>query len=169
VPGIDLAAHLGALDNPGSTTFAVLANPAGGGLRGHEWTSRSTQQAIVAGGGFLSEYEEFVPFGSDEHRERLLQRDRIISGLSDCFVAFECSSGSATVDTAKRALAQGKPVVCVVPPRRTERRGTDELAGDPRVTVLSSADGSADKIAFAVHELIGSTRHRSRIVGTAGG
>lgn len=133
VPGIDLAAHMAALDAPDGQTFAVLANPVERGLDGHEWSNRLLERHILATGGFISEYGDFAPFGSETHRERLLQRDRIISGMSDVFVAFECSVGSATVDTALRALSQGKPVFVVRASRPTTRAGTDFLSRDQRV------------------------------------
>lgn len=109
VIGIDMAAHLGALDVNGKTV-AVLANPVTMGI--HPYIPKRTflEAGILREGGLLvSEYD----VSSDDRRERLLQRDRVITALSDIFVAVECSKKSATFDTAMRAKIQGKKVVAV--------------------------------------------------------
>jgi hypothetical protein len=109
VHGIDMAAHLGALDG-GRPTVAVVANSVGAGI--HPYVPRRSflQNGIISsGGGILSEYCDDL----DDRRERLLARDRIISGLSDVLVVIEASENSASVDTAKRAFLQGKVVVAI--------------------------------------------------------
>jgi hypothetical protein len=140
VPGVDLAAHLAALESPVARTYAVLANPVAFGLGGHEWANDALDKLIRRRGAFLSEYDTFAAFGSLENRERLLQRDRIISGISDVFVAFECNVNSATVDTAFRAMAQGKLVIAVAPAQRGPRRGAEALGEYPRVQALKAAE-----------------------------
>lgn len=129
VPGIDLAAHLGALESGRNicSTIAVLPNCVSGGLCGHSWSSRFIGESLVNSGGLLSEYDHSVCTNSDEFRERLLDRDRIISAISDIFVAFECSENSATVDTARRARLQGKSVYAAKPPLKSQRLGTRQL------------------------------------------
>lgn len=158
VPGVDLAAHLGAIEANSGGTLAVMANPVELGLKGHEWSNSLVEQAICLRGGFMSEYKTVEPFDSDQHRERLLQRDRIISGISDVFVAFECSNKSATVDTARRALAQGKCVAAVSPALVTVRRGTQVLSRDPLVATFSEREG-AEVLAANVSSLL---KSRSR-------
>lgn len=109
VIGVDMAAHLGALDVKGQTV-AVLANPVTLGLHPYETKRYFLEDSILQQGGlFVSEYDS----PSDDRNERLLQRDRIITALSDIFVAVECSKDSATVDSAKRAKIQGKKVLVV--------------------------------------------------------
>jgi DNA processing protein len=122
VPGVDLAAHLAASDQQQGTTLAVLANPAENGLSGHEWSSGFVKAQILKQGAFVSEYSTTSEIGSDDFCERLLARDRIISGLCDVFLVFECNEDSATVDTARRALVQGKQVMCVDSLRNTNLR-----------------------------------------------
>lgn len=126
VPGIDLAGHLGAMEGGGGT-LGVLANPVEFGLRGHEWPSELVEAAMLTSGGFASEYSSFTTIWGEEFKARLLARDRLISGLCDVFVAFECSEGSATVDTAHRSLLQGKKIVTVMARKRTSRRGLNEI------------------------------------------
>jgi len=107
--GVDTAAHLGALDSNGKT-IAVLANPVSYGL--YPYTPKRTflEEGILQNGGLLvSEYDS----PTEDCFERLLQRDRITTALSDIFVAVECSHDSATVDSAKRAKLQGKKVVVI--------------------------------------------------------
>lgn len=130
VVGIDLAMHMGALESyvDFPVTCAVLANPVEYMLKGHGWNENKISKDIYDYGYFISEYTSFSPIGSREYKDRLLQRDRIISGLSDIFLAFECSVDSATVDTAKRAYLQGKKVYVVHPKKDSKRRGTYQLA-----------------------------------------
>lgn len=130
VPGVDLASHLGAIDSerpPPIKTIAVLANPAHMQLDGHIWKSRAVSDLISQNGLFLSEYKDYAEPESIEFKERLLMRDRIISGISDLFIAFECSEDSATVDTAKRAVNQGKKVYAFHTHYTASRRGTEQL------------------------------------------
>jgi DNA processing protein len=108
VIGVDMAAHLGALDAKGSTV-AVLANPVTLGLHPYKPKRTFLEEGIIQGGLLASEYDS----PSDDRKERLLQRDRVITALSDFFIAVECSKDSATVDAAKRAWIQGKKVVVI--------------------------------------------------------
>lgn len=136
VPGVDLAAHLAAADSRVAATVAVLANPVDLGLRGHEWSISFAEAQMLRRGAFLSEYSEVCGVGSDVFCERLLARDRIISGLCDVFLVFECNEDSATIDTAHRALLQGKCVICIESVRKSIRRGIEQLAGQFSVPVL---------------------------------
>jgi len=107
--GIDTAAHLGALDM-GGKTIAVLANPVGYGL--HPYIPRRSllERSILAHrGGFVSEYRTYV----ENYMERAVDRGRIITALSDMFIAIECSSNSTTVDCATRAKRQGRAVLAI--------------------------------------------------------
>lgn len=155
VPGVDLAAHLAAVEAPAGSTYAVLANPVEHGLAGHEWSNPLLEERMMRTGGFLSEYDQAVELDSDEFRERLLMRDRIISGLCDIFLAFECSDTSATVDTAKRALLQGKKVFCVSAAKASNRRGLDRLRAELALPMLSEATMSSREIALHVQAALG--------------
>ena len=101
-----MAAHLGALDQAGQTV-GVLAKPVEDGIHPYKPRRSFLENGILANGGALvSECRDTV----SDTRERLLQRDRIITALSDIFVAVECSETSATVDSTRRAKLQGKMV-----------------------------------------------------------
>jgi predicted Rossmann fold nucleotide-binding protein DprA/Smf involved in DNA uptake len=136
VPGVDLAAHIAAADEEMGATMAVLANPVDRGLGGHEWFSVSMENQLLKRGALVSEYSRFSPIESDEFSERLLARDRIISGLCDIFLVFECNEDSATVDTARRALAQGKRIICIDSVRKSARRGVNQLVAEFDLPVL---------------------------------
>lgn len=109
VIGVDMAAHLGALDVDGKT-IAVVANPVARGIHPYNPKRAFLQKGILQQGGLLAS-EHDTP--SDDRKERLLQRDRIITALSDIFIAVECSKDSGTVDAAKRAKIQGKKVIAI--------------------------------------------------------
>jgi predicted Rossmann fold nucleotide-binding protein DprA/Smf involved in DNA uptake len=149
VPGVDLAAHLAAADEDGGITVAVLPNPVELGLRGLEWRSAAVATQIVRRGAFVSEYSRACDVGGDEFCERLLARDRIISGLCDLFLVFECSEDSGTVDTARRALVQGKMVRCVNSVRRSPRQGVDQLVEEFGLPVFDERTYSPREIAAA--------------------
>lgn len=150
VPGVDLAAHLAAADQEGGATVAVLANPVEFELRGHEWHSATVAAQIGRNGAFVSEYSTACDVGSDEFCERLLARDRIISGLCDVFLAFECNEDSGTVDTARRAVAQGKQVRCISSVRRSSRQGIKQLAAEFGFPVFNERSFTPKEMAKAV-------------------
>jgi predicted Rossmann fold nucleotide-binding protein DprA/Smf involved in DNA uptake len=154
VPGVDLAAHLAAADEDDGVTVAVLPNPVNLGMRGLEWRSSAVATQIVRRGAFVSEYARACDVGSDEFCERLLARDRIISGLCDLFLAFECNEDSGTVDTARRAVVQGKAVRCVNSVRRSPRQGVEQLVAEFGFPVFDERNFSPREIAEAAMESI---------------
>ena len=104
--GIDAIAHRAALD-AGGTTIAVQAN----GLdRLTPTSNRQLGEDIVkSGGAIVSEYEPNEP----PYAFRFLERNRIVSALSDAILITEASSRSGTLNTARHALEQGKEVFVV--------------------------------------------------------
>lgn len=100
--GIDQAAHAGALD-VGGPTVGVLGSglavdyPRGdGGLR----------DAVADAGGLVTEYAPGVP----PRPHQFLERNRIISGLSDVVVVVEGQARSGALQTARLAAEQGRQV-----------------------------------------------------------
>jgi DNA processing protein len=104
--GTDSYAHKGALE-AGGLTLAVLA----GGLDKIYPTSNKNlaDQIIRQGGAILSEY----PAGTPPMQYRFLERNRIVSGISDLIIIVEAASRSGTLSTARWALQQGKTVMAV--------------------------------------------------------
>ena len=104
--GVDSIAHRAALEAKG-TTIAVL----GSGLpRIYPSTHKQLAQEIVAGGGaIISEYER----DAEARPYTFLERNRIVSGLSDAIIITEASARSGTLNTAAHALEQGKEVFVV--------------------------------------------------------
>lgn len=104
--GIDAIAHQAALDAKG-VTIAVLAN-ALPDIR--PVTNRDVGERIVNhNGAILSELDDNEPLG----KWSFLQRNRIVAGLSDAILITEASARSGTLNTAARALEQGKEVFVV--------------------------------------------------------
>lgn len=104
--GADGLAHQAALDAKG-TTIAVLGN----GLPDiYPSTHKNLAKKIIeAGGAIISEYDDGKPAMSHQ----FLERNRIVSGLSDAIVITEAASRSGTLNTAAHALEQGKEVFVV--------------------------------------------------------
>lgn len=104
--GVDALAHQAALD-AGGTTIAVL----GGGLGSiYPAANRRLAENIVAkGGALISEY----PPEAEARGYQFLERNRIVSGLSDMVVVTEAAARSGTLSTVGHALDQGKEVGAV--------------------------------------------------------
>ncbi len=119
--GIDADAHIGALDG-GGRTYAVL----GCGVDiCYPRSNRYLYDRILEhGGGILSEY----PPGQTPLAGLFPQRNRIISGLSDCVVVVEARKKSGSLITADFAMEQGRDVYAV-PGRvgETLSEGTNRL------------------------------------------
>jgi DNA processing protein len=104
--GVDGIAHRAALD-AGGTTIAVLAN---GLPRIYPASHRQLAADIVQhGGAIISEYEPEV--GARDFQ--FLERNRIVSGISDGVIITEAAARSGTLNTASHALEQGKEVFVV--------------------------------------------------------
>lgn len=104
--GIDGIAHRATLE-AGGTTIAVQGN---GLAKLYPSSHRQLGEDIIQhGGAILSEYEPHV----EARGFQFLERNRIVSGLSDAILITEASARSGTLNTAKHALEQGKEVFVV--------------------------------------------------------
>lgn len=107
--GVDGLAHQGAL-RVGGLTIAVMA----AGLdtiypKTHDHMAR---QIVDEGGALLSEY----PAGTPPLQYRFLERNRLVSALSDILIVTEAGLRSGTMHTVSAALEQGKDVYVVPGP-----------------------------------------------------
>lgn len=107
--GIDGIAHEGAV-RVGGLTIAVMP----GGLeeiypRAHEALGR---RIIDLGGALVGEY----PNGTPPLQHRFLERNRLVSALSDILIVTEAGLRSGTINTVSSALEQGKDVYVVPGP-----------------------------------------------------
>lgn len=104
--GVDGLAHRAALD-VGGITIAVQGN---GLERLYPSTHRQLGIDIIQNGGaIVSEYEPNVAARDFQ----FLERNRIVSALSDAILITEASARSGTLNTAKHALEQGKHIFVV--------------------------------------------------------
>jgi len=111
--GIDTAGHRGALET--GRTIAVV----GSGIRHiHPRENIELAEQIVGGGAILSELHPNTP----PKGQNLMARDRIISGLSRAVVVVEAGEKSGSLDTASKAIKQGRLVYAV-----PGSAGTDQL------------------------------------------
>ncbi|MBM3257134.1 MAG: DNA-protecting protein DprA [Candidatus Liptonbacteria bacterium] len=132
--GIDAAAHTGCLKNNG-LTFAVLA---GGVEAPHPRTNESlANQILEKGGALLSEY----PLGITPLPRRFLERNRLVSGLSQGIVVIEAPEESGALATARFALDQNREVFVVPGPvTHPNFRGSHSLLRKGARPVRSTAD-----------------------------
>lgn len=104
--GVDSIAHQAAMD-AGGVTIAVLASSV------EKATPRSNQdianRIVDSGGAVLSEYEP----PTDARIYQFLERNRIVSGLSDAVIVTEAAARSGVLSTVSHALEQGKEVFVV--------------------------------------------------------
>ena len=105
--GIDTIAHRGCLD-AGGVTVAVLGTAIDQIYpKAHEVVAK---RIIEQNGAILSEY---TPGTHPFPRTSFLERNRLISGLSDVVVVVEAAEQSGSLNTATHALNQGKEVFAV--------------------------------------------------------
>ena len=105
--GIDSIGHRGCLD-AGGTTVAVLGTPINKIYpRNHKGLAK---EIIEQGGAIISEY---APDTKIYPKTSFLERNRLISGLSDVVVVVEAAEKSGSLNTATHALEQGKTVFAV--------------------------------------------------------
>jgi DNA processing protein len=132
--GVDGLAHRAAL-NAGGLTIAVQAN----GLNQlYPSTHRQLGQDIIDNGGAI--ISEYAP-GTPSYPNQFLERNRIVSGLSDAILITEAAARSGTLNTASHALEQGKEVF-VVPGNITSplSAGCNQLIRQGAVPVTRAED-----------------------------
>ena len=106
--GVDTAAHAGALSADGKTV-AVLGS---GVLNVYPKENTELAQRIRAAGAILSELHPRC----GANAQRLVSRNRIISGLSKAVIVVESNADGGAMYTARFAHEQGRPVyTCDLP------------------------------------------------------
>jgi DNA processing protein len=103
--GIDAAAHIGALDNDG-TTLAVMGT---GPDQVYPARHRQLAQKIAENGAMLTEFT----IGTPPLAENFPRRNRIISGLCVGTLVVEAAQRSGSLITARMALDQGREVFAI--------------------------------------------------------
>ncbi|MFQ5824581.1 MAG: DNA-processing protein DprA [bacterium] len=103
--GIDTAAHQGALER-GGRTIGVL----GSGVRViHPKNNIRIAEEMILQGAVISELHPNTPPIS----RNLMARDRIVSGLAKAVIVVEANEKSGSIDTARKARKQNRPVFAV--------------------------------------------------------
>lgn len=131
--GIDSAAHEGALEAKGRT-YGIL----GCGVDiCYPSCNFKIYEGIEKQGGLLSEY----PLHSPPLPHHFVERNRLISGLSDVILVVEAKEKSGTFITVDRALEQGKQVFAV-PGRIVDRlsQGCNRLIREGASVCTSAQD-----------------------------
>ncbi|MDO4612202.1 MAG: DNA-processing protein DprA [Candidatus Saccharibacteria bacterium] len=105
--GIDSVGHRACLE-AGGTTVAVLGTPINQ-IYPRSHTSLA-KEIVEKGGAIISEY---APGAQILPKISFLERNRLISALSDAVVVVEAAERSGTLNTAAHALNQGKEVFAV--------------------------------------------------------
>jgi DNA processing protein len=142
--GVDSIAHEAALE-AGGLTIAVLPSSLS---RIYPSAHTSLARRIIGqGGALISEY----PIGTDiAFKNQFVERNRIVSGMSDALVITEAAKGSGTIHTAHYALDQGKNVF-VVPGNITSpsSEGTNTLLKKPEAHVAMTPDDIIESLGLA--------------------
>ncbi len=131
--GIDAEAHRSAMD-AGVATVAVVAH----GLNmiypaAHRDLAR---QIIKKGGALVTEY----PFDTNPYRQRFLERNRIVAGLSDVTVVAESDVKGGAMSTANTAFSYSRDVMAL-PGRITDKlsSGCNYLIRKEKAHIITSA------------------------------
>ena len=120
--GIDTFAHMGAL-TCSEKTIAVLGTDI---LNVYPSKNRWLAADIQSHGCLLSEH----PFPTSPTPRNLVQRNRIISGISQATIVIEARESSGTLHTARFAKGQGRPLVACRWEDDSGREGTRALVRD---------------------------------------
>ncbi len=132
--GLDAAGHNGCLD-AGGTTVAVLASGIDT-ITPHS-NQKLGERIIGSGGAIISEYRH----GEPAYASRFLERNRVVSGLSDAVIIVEAAERSGTLSTAAHALNQGKTVFAVPGPITSPlSAGCNNLLKQGATPALSASD-----------------------------
>lgn len=145
--GIDAIAHKGALAGKG-TTLAVM----GCGVdQIYPATNRALgEQVLKENGAIISEYEPGMPV----MQHQFLERNRIVSGLSDALIVTEAATHSGTFNTVSHALEQGKDVYALPGPITSPMsRGCNQLIAQG-ATPINDVDEFVNTIAPRIAEVI---------------
>jgi DNA processing protein len=137
--GIDTFAHTGALTCSGET-IAVLGTDVSTVYPSKNWELATD---IQAQGCLLSEH----PFQTSPTPRNLVQRNRIISGLSLATIVIEARKQSGTLHTARFAQGQGRPIYACQWEEDRGREGTRTLIKDGAVPF---APDEIDKVVEAL-------------------
>lgn len=143
--GIDSIAHRGALE-AGGTTVAALGTPID-----QIYPERHVglaEEIVKTGGCVMSEVpagtgvgDEYVPGKVYQPKTCFLERNRIISGLSDAVIVVEAAERSGSLNTAAHALEQGREVFAVPGDiTRPMSRGCNQLIKQGATPLLEVED-----------------------------
>lgn len=131
--GIDITAHLSAIEQGGQTVAVI-----GCGL-GHVYPSshRMYVRSIVDHGVFISEF----PYFTEPKSEFFPRRNRLISGLSRGVLVVEASEGSGALITAQYTLDQNRDLFAIPGPISSENtKGGHQLIQQGAKLVTSALD-----------------------------
>ncbi len=159
--GVDGLAHQGALEARG-ITVAVL--PCGLDAIYPSSHRQLAERILQQGGALISEY----PYHTEPFKTNFLERNRIISGISDAVLITEAAVRSGSLNTANHALEQGRTVMAIPGNITSELSGgTNNLikAGATPVTQLSDILDAMNLAAAPVaREIYGSTEEETTIL-----
>lgn len=131
--GIDAVAHQATLQ-AGGRTISILPSSL---EKVYPSSHNQLAQKIVKQGGLISEYAQ----GQSVRKHHFIQRNRLISGLSDVIIVVEASESSGSLHTAKFAKEQGK-ILCAVPGNinSAQSAGCNQLIKDGATPITSAKD-----------------------------
>lgn len=153
--GIDAAAHNAALSSS-LPTVGVVAH----GLNmiypaAHRNLAR---QLLKSGGSIVSEY----PFGEQPYRQRFLERNRVIAGLSDVTIVVESDIKGGAMSTANTAFSYSRDVMAL-PGRISDRysSGCNLLLRKQKAHLITCAADLIELTGWKPHNLNINTRSRN--------
>jgi DNA processing protein len=158
-PGIDCAAHRGALD-AGGGTWAVVGS--GVDLAVGPGDPDLVGDMLAAGGGIVAE----VPAGTPSSPRTLVARDRIQSGLSRATVVVQTDVASGTMHTARFTIDQGRLLAVLAPPP-SPRPGV--WSGNAALTAATGCDPAVLHAKGGVAALVARRRPAADVVLPADG
>ena len=153
-PGVDCAAHRGALD-AGGGTWAVVGS--GVDLAAAPGDPGLVEELLANGGGIVAE----VAPGTPSSARARVARDRIQSGLSRATVVVQTDLASGTMHTARFTVEQGRLLAVVAPP---ESGGSQVWAGNGALVAPGGCDPAVLHARGRVADLVAQRRPVSDVV-----
>jgi DNA processing protein len=133
--GIDSIAHRAALA-AGGLTLAILGTPID---KIYPPCHISLSQTILKSGGAI--ISEYPPAADLNYKRSFLERNRLISALSDAVIVVEAATRSGSLSTAAHALAQGREVLAVPGPITSPlSAGTNKLIRQGAHPITETSD-----------------------------
>lgn len=153
--GIDAAAHRGCIKVK-KPTLAILAS--GIGKITPSCHYGLAQEILTCGGSIISEY----PVTSSAFKQRFIERNRIISGMSEAAIIVEAQERSGSLITARHALEQNRMIFALPADiHKPQSKGCNKLIQKGEAEIISSIEDLFQSLGINLPEYFRQTAYKN--------